>query len=88
MMFDPQSLQRKITRLGIRFESYKPVLSDLHRVRISKSLQDKACEWCETEFEDDWIWSSPFQMHYCDFYFKKSENALAFKLTFFDAITT
>jgi len=80
--FTPDSFYRKMDNLGITRENYEKRQQDLPCVRIHDIDRGTAQEWCETNLGDNWIWSSPTQTDYTDFYFATDEDAVIFKLKF------
>jgi len=86
--FSPDSLNRKLVKLGIAVKHGKADIGNLHKVTIKRESADEAQEWCQKRFEDEWIWSSPTQVSWSNFYFRTSEDALAFALTFAGSIAT
>jgi hypothetical protein len=56
--------------------------------RISHDYQSEAYTWCQENFGEEWIWSSPFQTSYTDIYFLRPEDALLFRLRFDTFATT
>ena len=81
-MISADSLNRKMCRLGITFMNYKEKQKEMVCVRLDDGLAAEAHDWCNTNLGDNWIWSSPLQSDYTDFFFLTPEDALVFKLTF------
>jgi hypothetical protein len=63
------------------------VLTHLFHARVSRDISDEAQVWCEDNFGDNWVWSSPTQTDYSDFYFKTPEDAFLFRLRFETLVT-
>lgn len=55
--------------------------------RIKDEYQSEAYTWCQDNFGENWIWSSPIQTDYTDIYFLQPEDALLFRLRF-DTLAT
>ena len=87
--FSPSSLQKKISTLNIKVVDLGfPDVTHLTRIRVKKAAQTEAQNWCQAQFDDEWVWSCPFYTDYADFYFKSSADALAFSLKFADSLAT
>jgi hypothetical protein len=43
---------------------------------------DNIYEWCEIRFKDNWIWSNSMHISKIKIWFKNTDDALLFKLTF------
>jgi hypothetical protein len=56
--------------------------------RIKDKSQSEAYKWCQENFGENWIWSSPIQTDYTDIYFLQLEDVLLFKLKFDTLATT
>lgn len=82
MRFDPNSINRKMTKLGLKPVRGSIKLDGLQSARIIQDDAPQAQQWCEDHFGDNWIWSSPIQDRYTELYFANTEDALLFKLTF------
>jgi hypothetical protein len=50
--------------------------------RIDDKNQPSAMLWCDEALGLNWIWSSPIQADYTDFFFLTTEDALMFILQF------
>jgi hypothetical protein len=83
MNISADEFNRKIARLGIRgAPDQSAQIKEFSKVRIDNSIRHIAFGWCNKNFGDAWIWSSPTQSDYTDVYFANSEDATVFKLTF------
>lgn len=59
----------------------KAILDECPCVRLPYlSNTDLMDEWLEENTDGKWIWSSPFQMNYTDYWFLSEEDAIMFKL--------
>lgn len=52
------------------------------RAKIKRDDADAALEYCQTQFGDGWIWSSPLHTETSKIWFLHQEDALLFKLRF------
>ena len=76
-----EGLERKRKNLGITFDGV--FYHSLAQARIDDGIKSAAYEWCQENFNDDWIWSRPsMSADYIDLYFLKSEDAFLFGLRF------
>jgi hypothetical protein len=82
MSFDANSFNQKMTKLGLKAVRGQVDLKGLQAVRINRSDDIAARDWCEVKFKDNWIWSAPIQTDYTIFYFQTTQDALLFKLSF------
>ena len=83
------SFLRKKKILGITEINYRERQNQLVRVRINDwDLDENTHQWCDENFGDKWIWSSPTQTNYADLYFANDEDAFLFKLKFDTLATT
>ncbi len=73
-------LHIKCRIFGVTAGNYKQEVTKYPKVRIIEN-RVKAWAWCQKTFGNNWIWSSPTQVDYCDIFFLHSEDALLFKLT-------
>lgn len=78
------SMTRKKKRLGISYENYSVKLKEMFVVRINGHLtheiNDRLVIYCDKNFNDDWVWSSPIQANYTDMLFLHEEDAIMFRL--------
>jgi hypothetical protein len=82
MSFNANSFNQKMVKLGLKTVHGQVNLEGLKAVRISRSEDAAAREWCQAKFKDNWIWSAPFHTEYSIFYFQTTQDALLFKLSF------
>jgi len=82
MSFNANSFNQKMTKLGLKAVHGKVNLEGLQAVRINRSDDIAARNWCQFKFKDNWIWSAPIQTDYTIFYFQTTQDALLFKLSF------
>ncbi len=82
MNFNPNTFNRKLSKLGLVPKNGRVDLVGLQSARTSRELAAQAQQWCQEKFGDNWIWSSPTQTEYTEFYFANTQDALLFKLTF------
>jgi hypothetical protein len=82
MSFSPDSFNQKLTKLGLKVMNGRVSLEGLQAVRIHRSNDTAARDWCEDKFKNNWIWSAPVHTEYTDFYFATTQDALLFKLSF------
>ena len=82
MNFNPNTINRKLSKLGIKMINGRPDLSSLFKVRICREDNQVALNWCEDNFADEWLWSSSIQTDYSEFYLKSEGDAIIFKLKF------
>jgi len=80
-MISEESFKRKADIFGVGYYSPKSI-TEYPRVRIPKEIQNEAYSYCQENFGDNWIWSSPTQTDYTDVYFIESADSLIFKLKF------
>jgi hypothetical protein len=57
------------------------------KVRMHGSIALEAYAWCQEQFGDNWVWSSPIQTNYTEIYFIHPEDAFLTRLKF-PTITT
>lgn len=88
MSFSVDSLNRKLSKLGIRLVKGKADTSHLIKVRLKKGPEREAYSWCENRFMDEWVWSNPTNTDWFEIYFRHKEDALAFSLTFSSHLVT
>lgn len=50
--------------------------------KIKRDDIDEAMIYCQENFQDEWIWSSPIQTEISKIWFLHQEDALLFKLRF------
>ncbi len=81
-MFDPNTLNRKMSALGVKFVNGKASVDHLYSASVSNDVAQEAKEWCESYFKNKWVWSTPFQMNITMFYFATKEDLLFFKLRY------
>lgn len=85
--FSPDSLNRKLAKLGIKVIAGRADTTHLVCVKIHNDVKVDAVLWCQRTLGDNWIWSSPTQTDWTLIYFKDQTDALAFKLTFVGSVT-
>jgi hypothetical protein len=66
---------------GVEYTSPKSI-HDYPRVRIPDEIQHLAYEYCQENFDENWIWSSSLQTNYTDIFFLEPEDALLCRLRF------
>lgn len=76
-----EDFQRKAKIFDVGYKSPRSI-HEYPRVRIPDSLSNEAYEWCQEQFGDKWIWSSPLQTDYTDLYFIEPEDAFLCRLRF------
>jgi len=86
-MISEESLRRRLRIFNVDYKSIQRI-QDFPSVRINDALQSEAYKWCQLNFNDEWVWSSPIQTEYTNIYFLRSEDALLFKLRFETLVTT
>lgn len=79
---DTDNLKKKLRNFGLSDTDYMERLERFPRARISKSVSREGYAWCQSHFNNDWIWSAPVHTNYVDIYFKQREMALLFKRRF------
>ena len=82
MSFSPDSFNRKMCVLGLTVKAGMVDLSRHESVYIRNADKERAQEWCQERFNDEWIGLSPIHSEWSRFYFKYEQDALAFKLAF------
>lgn len=82
MSFDANSFNQKMSKLGLKAVYGQVNLEGLKAVRVKRSNDMAARNWCQDKFKDNWIWSAPVQSEYTTFYFQTTQDALLFKLSF------
>ncbi len=81
-MADPQETFRKrLAVFNIRNDNRESI-KNYPGARVDDETQSKAMHWCDTILGLNWIWTSPFQTDYTDFFFLTKEDALMFVLQF------
>lgn len=80
--FSPDSINRKMAKLGVIPKNGKFDVSHLIKIRVNQSHMEAAQLWCQQNYQDDWVWSNPIHTDYSDFYFMHEQDALAFRLRF------
>lgn len=86
-MIPEESFQRRLKIFNVDYKSIQRI-QDFPFARISDEYQSEAYIWCQKNFGDNWIWSSPIQTDYTDIYFLQPEDALLFRLRFDTLATT
>jgi len=82
-----ESLHRRQEIFNVDYKSLQR-MEDFPFARISDAYQSEAYKWCQENFGENWIWSSPIQTDYTDIYFLQPEDALLFRLRFDTLATT
>jgi hypothetical protein len=82
-MISESSLRNRLKIFGVS----KPYLGidDIKQfpsARISDAGQSEAYKWCQDQFGENWIWSSPIHTWWTDIYFLNKQDAVLFKLRF------
>ena len=86
-MISLESLHRRQEIFNVDYKSLQR-MEDFPFARISDNYQSEAYKWCQENFGENWIWSSPIQTSYTDIYFLQPEDALLFRLRFDTLATT
>jgi hypothetical protein len=87
-MFDPNTLNKKMSALEVTFVKGKVSVDHLYSATIHNSSAVEAEEWCESYFKNRWFQSSPFLNDTTTFYFAKEEDLLVFKLRYAGILTS
>lgn len=82
-----ESLKRREKMFNVDYKNLQR-MKDFPFARIADEYQAEAYKWCQENFGEDWIWSSPILTEYTDIYFLTPEDALLFKLRFDTLATT
>jgi len=87
MTISETSFKRRQEIFNIDYKSLQR-MKDFPSARISDDYQSAAYKWCQDNFGENWIWSSPIQTEYTDIHFLHREDALLFRLRFDTLATT
>jgi len=86
-MISEESFRRRRKIFNVDYKSIQRI-QDFPSARIPDKDQSEVYKWCQENFGENWIWSSPIHTDYTDIYFLISEDAFLFRLRFNTLATT
>ena len=81
-MISQESFKRRLKVFGYDVNDPNSSIKNFPKVRISDEIQSEAYKWCQENFGERWVWSSPIHTWYTDLYFMEPEDALLCRLRF------